>query len=738
MEVRSLFASAAMAALVATHPWPALAQTGETELAGSGTDAANPRAAPGSAEANNPLLHERWDTPFEVPDFPAIEFEHFRPAFEAALARLRTDLDAITANPEPPSFENTLDALELAGARFNRVSHLFFTLQRAADAPDNAMERLRLDLEAELSLLTPEIWGDTALFARVRAVYLRRESLELSTEQLRVLTRTYDSFVHAGVLLDEAQRARLTELDAQLSRMTRDFGRNHFANTTDFVLLIEDEALLAGLPAPIVTAAAARADATGGWAFGLDRSTFDSVMVYAESRELRRRLWRAHVSRGYGEVPGAEDALAANAELALRIARLRAERAALFGYENHAEFVLRGSMAGGPARAAEMMEQLLEGAVARAAEETAALQALAERENDEVEIRPWDRRRYAERLAQDATGFDLETARAYFELNAMRDACFALAERLFGVTFTLRSDIPVYHPDVEAYAVSDATGGHLGVFLFDPIARPSKADGAWTGRFRSASALSAPLRPVVGNVFAFTAPDAGRPTLLSLDETETLFHEFGHALQILLSRTRYDHGTGGSLAADFEDLPAQLFAAWAFEPAFLSRYARRHDTDAAMPDALIQRIHAERRHVSAAEQAALAAAALLDLAWHALSPEAAAAITDARAFEAAVFERLGLPPDIEPRYRSGSFVHVFGGGFSARYYAYLWTQVLAADAHAAFTETGDPFNPDRAQRLGETVFAQGGAADPMTLYTAFRGREPRVDALVARMTQGLP
>lgn len=716
MRKSLLLAAVAAGALVS-----ACAATGEGFTGAAGR-------AEASVEANNPFFRDDYGTPFGMPPFDEIEFAHYRPAFEAGVEELRAETIAIAENPEPATFENTIVAMEQSGALLSRVANVFYNLT-SADTTDE-LQALQAELSPELARVRDEISLNADLFERIQTVYEERENLGLDGEQMRLVERYYLDFVRSGALLSDAEKEQLTAYNARLAELTTQFGQNHLANTNGFNLVVEDEADLAGLPEPLIDAAAtaaARIDREGAWAFGLNRSSFEGFMTYAEDRDLREELWRGYVSRGDAASEHSNEAIL------IEIAQIRAARAELLGYESHAHYVLEDRMAGSPDAATGLMQQLWRGAVALAERERADMQAIIDADGDDFDLAAWDWWYYAERLRQQRYDFDPDLVRPYFEINAVRDACFSLADRLWGLQFTPRDDIPVYNDVVQAFEVSDADGTHLGVYLFDPYARPSKRDGAWMNTYRDAENIDENIRPLVVNVFNYTQPPEGEPLLLSFDEANTVFHEFGHALHGLMTTAHYPRFSGTATTRDFVEFPSQMLENWAFEPEVMEEYARHVETGEPIPPELVERVRAAQNHNQGFQQTELVGAALLDLAWHSLSAEDAGAITDARAFETAYMSAIGIPDIIEPRYRSPYFAHIFSGGYSAGYYGYLWANVLEADAYAVFADSGDPFNPVFAQRIRDTVFALGGSVDPMELYVMFRGREPEVDALLARL-----
>ncbi len=666
-----------------------------------------------------------YDTPFGIPPFDEIQFEDYEPAFRAGMEQIRAEITDIANNPEPATFENTLEAMERAGAILGRVQDVFFNL--AGSDTNEDLQALQAEITPELSRLGDELYLNDALFQRVRTVYEARDTLDLTPEQNRLLERYYLDFERAGATLSDTDKERLSELNAELATLTTQFGQNHLANTTGFNVIITDEAQLAGLPQGLIdsgAAAAERLELENSWAFGLNRSAFEGVMTFADDRSVREQMWRGYVSRGNAESENS------NEQIILDIARLRAERAELMGYPDHASYILADRMAQSPDRVYELLNRIWEPAIARAQREIADMQAIIDAEGGDFELQAWDWWYYAERVREERYDFDGEAVRPYFELNAVRQAAFDLGGRLFGIQFTPLPDAPVYNETVTAYEVTDRDGSHLGVYLFDPFARPSKRDGAWMNTFRDSYELDESVRPIVVNVFNLNQPAEGEPALLSFDEAETVFHEFGHAVHGLVTQTRYERLSGTSVARDFVEFPSQMLENWAFEPSMMENYARHVETGEVIPRELMERINAAANHNQGFQTVEYLAASLLDMSWHTMSAEEAAAVMDARQFEVDAMNEIGLIPEIEPRYRSPYFAHIFAGGYSAGYYGYIWAEVLTADAYAAFEEAGDPFDPELAARIRDTIYASGGTVPEMELYVAFRGREPEVEPLM--------
>jgi len=664
----------------------------------------------------NPLLRE-WTTPFAVPPFGDIRAEHFAPAFDAAVAEHRAEMEAIATCAEAPSFGNVIEATERAGEALSRVAATFFNL--VASTATDALQAVERDWAPKLARHRTEMALDPRLFARVAALHARRGELGLAPDQLRLLERRHTGLVRAGAALDAAGRARMTEIATRLAVLHTTFGQNVLADEDSWHMTLR-EAELDGLPESLRAAAAsaARERSAEGFVFTLSRSSVEPFLTFSARRDLRERIWRAWVERG------ALDAKRENAPLIAEILALRRERARLLGHADHAAFRLADTMAGSPEAAERLLRAAWEPAKRRAAAEREELAALARAEGVNEPIEAWDWRHWAERARAAKGGVDAAALKPYLELGAMIRAAFETAERLFGVRFTERGDVPAYHPDVRAFEVTDADGAHRGVFLLDNFARTGKRSGAWMSSFRVADMLDGFTSPIVVNNNNVAKAD---PTLLSWDDARTLFHEFGHALHGLLSRARYPSQSGTAVLGDFVEFPSQVMEHWLPVRETLRRHARHVGTGEAMPDAMIARLLATRDEGQGFATVEYVASALLDLALH-RAPE----MPDVVAFERALMAEIGMPDAIVPRHRAIHFAHLFsGGGYAAGYYFYLWAEVLDADGFEAFEEAGDPFDPALAARL-KAVFEAGDTREPMELYRAFRGREPGVEALLRK------
>lgn len=672
----------------------------------------------------NPLLSD-WDTPFGLPPFDAIRPEHFRPAFEAALAEDRADIDAIAAESAAPSFANTIIALETSGATLTRVASTFFNLAGANSSDE--MQEVERWIAPVLSRHHAETVMNETLFMRIDTLMARRADLGLDPESDRVLELTYSSFVRAGAQLRGPDRERMTEIMGRLATLGAGFSQNVLKDEKDWTLRLEGEAALAGLPDFLIAAAASAAKerGIGGHVITLSRSLITPFLQFSTNRDLREEAWRAWISRG--EMRAETD----NRAHAAETVALRAERARLLGFTNFAAFKLDDQMAKSPDRVRDLLMAVWGPAKARAAKEREALARIAAAEGANIEIEPWDWRFYAEKQRKAEHDLDETELKPYLSLEAMIAAAFDCARRLFGLSFTERRSAPRPHPDARVWEVMK-DGEHLAVFIGDYFARPSKRSGAWMSAYRSQRNLGGRVRPIVSNVMNFARGD--EVTLLTFDDARTLFHEFGHALHGMLSDVTYPSIAGTSVARDFVELPSQLFEHWLQERSVLSRFAKHHRTGEPMPGHLIDRVLHARNFGQGFSSVEYVASALVDLEMHLITD---AAGFDLLAFEAEVLARIGMPSAITMRHRTPHFSHVFSGdGYSAGYYSYMWSEVMDADAFAAFEETGDAFDPAIAARLAAAIYAAGGRQEPEAAYRAFRGRLPTVEALLKQRGLG--
>ena len=666
----------------------------------------------------NPLLTD-WDTPFGVPPFDAIETAHFRPAFEAALAEDRADVEAIAGDPAAPTFANTIEALERSGEALTRVASVFFNL--AGVNSDDEMREVERWIAPVLSRHSAETVMNAALFARIDDLHARRGELGLTAEQDRVLDLTHKHFVRAGAKLTGGDRDRMKEVMARLATLGAEFSQNVLKDEADWHMVLEGEEALAGLPGFAIDAAAAAAKERGvdGHVVTLSRSLITPFLQFSTNRDLREKAWRAWTARGEMRDE------TANAPIIAETVALRAERARLLGFANFASFKLDDQMAKTPDRVRDLLMAVWAPARARALEERDAMQEIAAAEGANIRIAPWDWRFYAEKQRKAEHDLDEAELKPYLELDAMIGAAFDCATRLFGLSFHELPDAPRPHPLARVWEVRRGAE-HVAVFVGDYFARASKRSGAWMSAYRGQKNLDGRQRPIICNTMNFAR---GEPkTLLTFDDARTLFHEFGHALHGMLSDVTYPSIAGTSVARDFVELPSQLYEHWLGEKEVLARHARHFETGEPMPDALIDKLKAAETFGQGFASVEYTASALVDLELHLLE--------DAEGFDPAAFEKdtldaLGMPEEIVMRHRTPHFAHVFSGdGYSAGYYSYMWSEVLDADAYAAFTEADDPFDAGVAARLADAIYSAGGRQDPEDAYKAFRGRLPTVEALL--------
>ena len=676
-----------------------------------------PEISVSDAELEGNPFRQEWDTPYGVPPFAEIEDAHYMPATKKAILELRADIDAIVSNPEEPDFENTIVALDTAGASLNRVLGVFSNITNT-DTNDTLSE-LEAEIWPMLTRETDAISFNDALFTRVKAVYDQRDRLGLDEQDARLLELTHREFVRNGAALSPEVKAEVAAINEELSGLTTKFGRNLLLSTKAFKIEITDEADLAGLSDDFKSAL--KVDGEDKWILTVDRSVYETFMTQSENRELREKMfdgYRLRASEGEYD----------NGPLAIKIAQLRAKRAELMGYNSHAHYQLEPRMAKTPKGAEEFLLKVWEPGLERAKEERAAMQEMV---GDEFQIAGHDWWHYAEKVRQDLYAFDDNALKPYFELGAVRQGAFDVASRLFDITLE-PVEVDGWNPVVTAYDVKDAnTGEHLGLFMMDMYARDSKRGGAWMSSYRNTSNINGDnIRPIITNNLNLITPAEGEPTLMRFDEVETLFHEFGHGLHGLLTQIRYSTFSGVDGPRDYTEFPAQILEHWAGAPEVLAEYANHYETGEPIPMELIDKMNAAATFNQGFKTTEFIAASLLDLRWHMLTSEEAAEITDAREFERKVLEEYGLLPEIEPRYRSQYFSHIFAGGYSAGYYAYLWSEILDADGFTAFRETGDIYDPELAARLKKWVYEAGGLREADELYRNFRGSDPTIEPLL--------
>lgn len=677
---------------------------------------------PEASAPSNELLTD-WYTTNDLPDFDRLKPAHFPAAFEQAMLRHLDEIAAITANPAPPTFDNTIDPLERAGLHLARTGSVFWNVASAHTNPD--IQALEREHAPRLSAHYTKISANEALFARIEAVRDQHQTAALPPEPARVLKRTYDGFVRSGAKLRGANRDRFGAIRQRLAELGTAFSQNVLADEASFMLEIFDETDLDGLPEGLrqaMATAAAERDTKAPYIVTLSRSLIDPFLTFSTRRELREKAFRGWTLRGQN------GAATDNRRLISETLALRNELANLLGFATFADYKIANTMAKTPADAQKLLETVWPHAKSKAAAERERLAAAAKESGANIEIEPWDWRFWAEQVRK--RDFDLDEAeiKQYFALDNVIAAAFEVATRLFGLTFRERHDIKAYHPDVRAFDVLSKGGEPVGLFFGDYFARPSKRSGAWMTGFRSQERLRRNTTPIILNVMNFAKPKAGAAALLSFDDARTLFHEFGHGLHGLLSDVTYPSLSGTSVERDFVELPSQLYEHWLEQPEILQKYARHHETGAPMPEHLFRKIEAASNFNQGFATVEYLASALVDMAYHGPNYKPG---SDPIAFEAETLSALGMPKEITMRHRSPHFLHIFSGdGYSAGYYSYMWSEVLDADAFAAFQEAGDIFDQQTAEKLRQHVYSAGGKKEGIDAYRAFRGQLPSVDGLL--------
>ncbi len=682
-------------------------------------------ASAGTAPAHaNPFLTE-YNTPYQIPPFGSIEYSDYMPALRAGIAQKQQQIRDITSNPETPTFDNTIMPLERSGEIIDRVAAVFFALDESNNSPE--MVAIAEEFYPMYSQFSDEITMDDALFQRIRSLYERRDQLGLSPDRRKAVEDYYKVFARNGALLDAAAKDSLKALNTELTELYLTFNRNLLNATNAFSVVVDDKSALAGLPdgsiAVAAEEAASRGLGEGHWVFTLHAPSRLPLLQYADNRDLRKKIYQGYTtlasSGEYNNLP-----------VISRILQVRAKKAALLGFENYGAYMTSNVMAKTVGAAEDLLMQIWRPAVARVQAEVAEMQQLADSENAGITIEPWDYYYYAEKVRRKKFNLDENEVRAYFAVDSVRKGIFGMAERLYGIKFTEMPDAPKYYPEVTVYDVTDAaTGEHVAVFMTDYFTRASKRQGAWMSEFKGSwqNADGSSSRPIIYNVGNFTRPTADTPALLTLDEVETMFHEFGHGLHGMLSRAPLKSQAGTNVDRDFVELPSQIHEHWAFEPELLRTYAHHYKTGEVIPDELIAKLEASATHNQGFTTAELAGAALLDLQFGKLNPEGD---VDVAAFQDSVTTALGMPSQLTFRYRAPYFKHIFGSdGYASGYYTYLWAEVLDTDGFELFKQKGI-FDPETARKFKEYVLEKGGSEDPMELYIRFRGQAPTVDALL--------
>jgi peptidyl-dipeptidase Dcp len=665
-----------------------------------------------------------WTTPFETPPFDKIKEAHYLPAFQTGMDQHKKEIVAIAGDPAAPTFANTIEALEKSGELLTKVGNVFYNLTSANT--NDEMQKIESTVAPLLAKHQDDINLNAKLFERVKAVNGQKDKLGLNPEQARLLDKFYKNFVRGGANLDETKKAEFRKINEDLSVLTQKFGQNVLKEDNAFALVIDKKEDLGGLPESVIQGAAEaakRRQQEGKWVFTLHKPSCIPFFQYSAKRDLREKLFKAFINRGNNADEFDNKANAA------KIAALRVRRASLLGYKTHADFVLEENMAKNADNVVKLLTQVWTPALATAKKEAAELLAMMNKEGISGKLEPWDWWYYAEKLKKAKYDLDDQVLKPYFKLENVREGAFAVANKLWGLQFAERTDIPKYHPDVKVYEVKEADGTHIGILYTDYFPRPSKRGGAWSNTFRGQSARGGhKVTPVVSNNGNFSMPVGDMPSLLTFEEAETLFHEFGHALHDLLSDCTYEALGGTSVPRDFVELPSQIMENWAGDPEVIKTYAKHYQTGEPIPQALIDKIRKASLFNQGFTTVEYASACYLDLDWHSLRD---AVEQDALKFDDASMTKIGLIPEIVVRYRSPYFQHIFSGGYSAGYYSYLWSEVLDSDAFQAFKETS-LFDAKTAQSFRRNILSRGDTDEPMALYKRFRGREPKVEPLLKK------
>lgn len=680
-------------------------------------------ACSGNKEGN-PLL-EKWNTPFETPPFDEIKNEHYLPAFKEAIKLHNSEIDKIVNSTEEPTFQNTIEALEYSGELLTRVRNVFGAMRSAMNSDE--LQEISKEVIPILSKHKDDINLNAKLFSRVKAVYNKRDELNLTTEQKTLLNKYYKGFVRGGADLNDKDKEKFRNINKELSLLSLKFGENVLAENNKFELIIDNEADLDGLSESIKRAAAETAKEKGyenKWVFTIQKPSMIPFLQYSTNRALREKIYTAYFMKG-----DHNDKLD-NKKILTKIALLRLKRANMLGYKTHADYVLDEQMAKTPKNVYDLLNKVWKPALARAKTERDEMQKMIRAEGNNFKLESWDWWYYAEKIKKAKYNLDENELRPYFEVNNVINGVFGLATSLFGIQFVERDDIQKYHPDVKVFEVKEADGKHIGILYTDYFPRASKRSGAWMDEFRRQHKKDGKMiTPIIYNVGNFSKPTGDKPALLSLDEVNTLFHEFGHALHGLLSNCTYPSVAATETPRDFVEFPSQLMENWALHPEVLKTYAKHYKTGEVIPKELVDKIEKSSLFNQGFATVEYTAASYLDMDWHTIKEEKE---LDANKFENRSMSKIGLIPEIKPRYRSTYFNHIFAGGYSSGYYSYLWSEVLDADAFEAFKESGDVLNKELAAKYRKYILSAGGTEDAMELYKKFRGKEPSIEPLLKR------
>ena len=677
-----------------------------------------------STEKTNPLL-TKWDTPFETPPFDKITTEHYLPAFEKAIKIHNKEIDKIAKNPEEATFANTIETLDYSGTLLRRVRRVFTAMNESMS--NEQMQVISKEVSPMLSKHRDDINLNENLFNRVKEVYDKREGLGLNTEQNMLLDKYYKGFVRGGANLKDESKEEFRKINEELSVLSVQFGENVLKETNTFELVINNKDDLEGLPENVISGAAETAKDkgyTGKWIFTIHKPSMLPFLQYSTKRDLRKKIYSAYFLKGdhNNEID--------NKKILSRIAMLRLKRANLLSYETHAHYVLEVQMASNPDNVYALLDELWTPALKRSIQERVEMEEIINAEGNSFELQPWDWWYYAEKLKKAKYNLDEEELRPYFKLENVIDGVFGLATRLWGIKFEERNDISKYHPEVKTFEVKEADGSHIGILYTDYFPRESKRAGAWMDAFQKQYKKDGKMiYPIIYNVGNFSKPTGDKPALLSLDEVRTLFHEFGHALHGLLSDCTYEKISGTDTPRDFVEFPSQVMENWSMHPDVLKFYAKHYETGEVIPKELVDKIQNASVFNQGFETVEYLAASYLDMDWHTITDPVE---YDAIKFENESMEKLGMIPEILPRYRSTYFNHIFSGGYSSGYYSYIWAEVLDADAFNAFVLTGDVYNKEFAAKYRKYILASGGTDDSMELYNKFRGQDPSIEPLLKR------
>jgi len=672
----------------------------------------------------NPFL-EDWDTPFQTPPFDKIEESDYLPAFETAMNIQNQEIDAIINNTENPSFENTIVALDQSGELLKRVSRVFGAMSGSMN--NENMQKISKENAPKLTSHKDNINLNAKLFGRIKMVYENKENLNLNTEQKILLNNYYNDFVRGGANLNNEDKKAFKEINSQLSLLKIQFGENVLKETNKFEMVIDNKDDLIGLPETVISTASDAAKEKGydgKWLFNITKPSMLPFLQYSPKRELREKLYSAYFTKG-----DHNDELD-NKKILSKIAALRVKKANLLGYKSHADYVLDDNMAKTPDNVYNLLNKLWKPALKRAINEKNEMQNIINKEKENFRLESWDWWYYAEKVKKEKYNLDEDELRPYFEVNHVIKGVFQLATDLFGIQFKERNDIQKYHPDVKAFEVLEANGDHIGILYTDYFPRPSKRGGAWMDEFRRQYKKNGKMiTPVIYNVGNLSKPSGDKPALLSVDEVQTLFHEFGHALHGLLSNCTYESLAATETPRDFVEFPSQVMENWCLNPIVLKKYAKRYDTEEVMPDELIEKLQKSSLFNQGFATVEYLAAAFLDMDWHTITEPIE---YDATEFEKKSMANIGLLPEIKPRYRSTYYNHIFSGGYSSGYYSYIWSEVLDADCFNYFVESGNVLNKEIAAKYRKYILSKGGTEDSMELYKKFRGQKPSIEPLLRK------